>query len=63
MIVKLKCVDNIDIFGKTSTYLTVGRIYIAKPIATGLYELVDDDDDVIITLVSGSTHGKWEIME
>ena len=63
MIIKLKCVSNIGSMGGVSDYLTVGKIYDAKQLPTGLYEVIDDDGDVISTLVSGSVHGKWELVE
>lgn len=63
MIVKLKCVSNIGSMGGVSDYLTVGKVYDAKQLPTGLYEVIDDDGDVISTLLSGSTHARWEVVE
>lgn len=62
MIVKLKCIDNIDIFGDVSDYLTVGKVYDAEKCSGILYRITDDDGEGISVLINGCAHGKWEIV-
>lgn len=62
MIVRLKCVSNIGSMGVVSDYLTVGKIYDAKHLPTGLYEVINDDVEAISILLSGCAHAKWELV-
>lgn len=62
MIVKLKCVSNIDRFGEVSDYLTVGKIYDAENCSDMLYRIIADDNEATSALLSGCAHGKWEVV-
>lgn len=62
MIVKLKCVSNIDRFGEVSDYLTVGKVYDAENCSDMLYRVIADDGEAISALLSGCAHAKWEIV-
>lgn len=61
MIVKLKCVSNIDMFGDVSDYLTVGNIYGGEMI-DGLVYSIDDRGCGFVIRPSGCAHGKWEVV-
>lgn len=62
MIVKLKCVSNIDRFGEESDYITVGKVYDAEKCSNLLFRITDDQGDTIYVLLSGCAHGKFEVV-
>lgn len=62
MIVKLKCVDNVNCDGDVADYLTCGNNY--EAIANNFeFALLDDEGDLIIDSLCGELHGKWEVIE
>lgn len=63
MIVKLKCVSNIDYSGDTSDYLTVGKVYDGIKSEVGDIALVCDEGDLIHDNVDDLVHAKWEVVE
>lgn len=61
MIVKLRCVSNIDMWGEISDYLTVGKIYHGDQVGALVFSLNDDGDELIIK-PHECAHGKWEVV-
>lgn len=63
MIVKLKCVSNIDFTGEESDYLTADKIYDAIKSEAGEVALICDKGDVIHDNIDDYIHGKWEVVK
>ena len=61
MIVKLKCIDNVNYDGEIADYLTCGKIYDAIG-NDSEFALLDDEDDLIVDTITGDLHGKWEVI-
>lgn len=62
MIVKLKCVSNIDDFGIETRYLTAGKVYDCIKSEFGEIALICDEGDIILDNLVECIHGKWEIV-
>lgn len=62
MIVKLKCVSNIDFSGDVSNYLTVGNVYDGVISPSGDMALVDDEGCLLQDNLADGIHGKWEVV-
>lgn len=62
MIVKLKCISNIDYSGDTSDYLTVGKVYDGIKSEVGDIALVCDEGALIHDNVDDPMHAKWEVV-
>ncbi|MFA1583765.1 hypothetical protein [Proteus mirabilis] len=63
MIVKLKCISNIDFSGDTSDYLTVGKVYDGIKSEVGDIALVCDEGALIHDNVDECFHAKWEVVQ
>lgn len=63
MIVKLKCISNIDFSGDTSDYLTVGKVYDGIKSEVGDIALVCDEGALIYDNVDECIHAKWEVVQ
>lgn len=63
MIVRLKCVDKIDIHGFESDYLTTGKIYDAIMSKRDEIALLDDYGVLINDNLYEPIHAKWEIIQ
>lgn len=63
MIVKLKCVSNIDLMGLESDYLTTGKVYDAIMSKNDEVALLDDDGEIISDSLYEPIHGKWEVVD
>lgn len=62
MIVRLKCVDNIDWAGEVSGYLTNGKVYVAVVSKRNKVALIDDEGDLIRDDLDDHIHAEWEIV-
>lgn len=62
MIVKLKCVSNIDFVGLESNYLTTGKVYDAIMSKRDEVALLDDNGVIISDSLYEPIHAKWEIV-
>ena len=62
MIVKLKCVDNIDYLGSASTYLTSGKVYDAIMSKDDEVALLCDNGGLINDSLYEPIHAKWEVV-
>lgn len=62
MIIKLKCVSNIDSAGDISEYLTIGKVYDAVKSSAGEVALICDEGELINDDLNDAVHGKWEVV-
>ena len=62
MIIKLKCVDNVDYLGLESDYLTTGKVYDAIMSKDDEVALIDDEGELINDNLSDAIHAKWEVV-
>ncbi|QDH85547.1 hypothetical protein [Proteus phage vB_PmiP_RS51pmB] len=62
---KIKCISNIDLNGRVSDYLTVGKLYDMTPCdeENDAGEIIDDASDVIFEYLPVPVHGKWEVVK
>lgn len=63
MIVKLKCVSNIDYSGDVLYYLTSGKIYDGVKSEVGDIALICDEGDIVHDNVDDPVHAKWEVVK
>lgn len=63
MIVKIKCVENIDYLGLVSTYLTIDKTYDAIISESNEFSIICDEGELINDNLYDAVHGKWEIVE
>lgn len=63
MIVKLKCVSNVDIQGFESDYLTTGKVYDAIMSKRDEVALICDEGELISDSLYEPIHAKWEVVE
>lgn len=60
---KFKYVNNIDCFGKTVIYLTVGKVYEFDMEDENFGRTTSDDGAMVLESFLDSGHGKWELVE
>lgn len=62
---KIKCVSNIDCYGKVSDHLTVGKIYDMTPYdeKNDAGDIVNDTGEDSFIYLPDCSHGKWEVVE
>lgn len=63
MIVKLKCVDNVDKYDCESVFLTVGKVYDGLISIDKEFSVIDDVGDLITDCIEDAYYGKWEVVK
>lgn len=61
MIVKLKCVSNVDQYNCESAYITVNKTYRGRMLGDS-FITKDDNGRELILHPSNDIHGKWEVV-
>lgn len=63
MIVKLKCVDNVDKYDCESGFITTGKCYTGLMSSDKEFAVIDDTGDLITDCVTDPYYGKWEVLK